>query len=153
MIPPSLLSAIMSAQSTSVNVPPLAEPDEVEGLAQDAGFRTLVVNGSGVASKAELIDAFARDLAFPGWVAHNWDALLDALRDLSWLKFETAAMVRVANLETLAEREVIALGTLSAVLADAAASWRRRSPLPVVFVLEDPHASADDEQVEQPIFW
>ena len=36
-------------------------------------------------SKAELLDGFARALEFPGWVGHNWDALADALGDLSWL--------------------------------------------------------------------
>jgi Barstar (barnase inhibitor) len=38
-----------------------------------------------VATKAELLAEFARALEFPGWVGRNWDALADALRDLSWL--------------------------------------------------------------------
>jgi RNAse (barnase) inhibitor barstar len=38
-----------------------------------------------VDSKAELLAAFAGALAFPDWVGRNWDALADALRDLSWL--------------------------------------------------------------------
>ncbi|HEV7654026.1 MAG TPA: barstar family protein [Mycobacteriales bacterium] len=37
------------------------------------------------ATKAELLTQFARALEFPGWVGRNWDALSDALRDLSWL--------------------------------------------------------------------
>jgi hypothetical protein len=37
------------------------------------------------ATKAELLADFARALRFPDWVGHNWDALADALRDLSWL--------------------------------------------------------------------
>ena len=37
------------------------------------------------ASKAELLDGLARALEFPGWVGRNWDALADALGDLSWL--------------------------------------------------------------------
>jgi hypothetical protein len=36
-------------------------------------------------TKAELLADFARALEFPGWVGRNWDALADALRDLSWL--------------------------------------------------------------------
>jgi hypothetical protein len=38
-----------------------------------------------VRTKAELLAAFAGALGFPGWVGRNWDALADALRDLSWL--------------------------------------------------------------------
>ena len=36
-------------------------------------------------TKSELLADFARALHFPDWVGHNWDALSDALRDLSWL--------------------------------------------------------------------
>jgi hypothetical protein len=38
------------------------------------------------ASKAQLLEEFARALEFPGWVGRNWDALADALGDLSWLR-------------------------------------------------------------------
>jgi RNAse (barnase) inhibitor barstar len=37
------------------------------------------------ATKAELLEGFARALRFPDWVGRNWDALADALGDLSWL--------------------------------------------------------------------
>jgi RNAse (barnase) inhibitor barstar len=37
------------------------------------------------ATKAELLAEFAGALQFPDWVGRNWDALSDALRDLSWL--------------------------------------------------------------------
>ena len=36
-------------------------------------------------SKAELLDAVAEALEFPAWTGRNWDALADALADLSWL--------------------------------------------------------------------
>lgn len=37
------------------------------------------------ATKAELLDAVAEALGFPAWTGRNWDALADALADLSWL--------------------------------------------------------------------
>jgi Barstar (barnase inhibitor) len=37
------------------------------------------------ATKAELLADLAAALRFPDWVGRNWDALSDALRDLSWL--------------------------------------------------------------------
>jgi hypothetical protein len=48
------------------------------------GWAVAVVDLAGSADKLTVLDAFARGLAFPGWVGHNWDALDDALRDLSW---------------------------------------------------------------------
>ncbi|HEX6756066.1 MAG TPA: barstar family protein [Mycobacteriales bacterium] len=39
----------------------------------------------GPRTKRELLDAIAEALEFPGWTGRNWDALADALRDLSWL--------------------------------------------------------------------
>src|SRR5262245_49080434 len=50
----------------------------------DAGWSVRVVDLSAVESKADLLGALARGLDFPGWVGRNWDALDDALRDLSW---------------------------------------------------------------------
>ncbi len=37
---------------------------------------------SGGVDKATVLAAFAADLDLPDWFGHNWDALLDALRDL-----------------------------------------------------------------------
>jgi Barstar (barnase inhibitor) len=52
----------------------------------DAERRGAAAVGIGpVTAKAELLAEFARALQFPGWVGRNWDALADALRDLSWL--------------------------------------------------------------------
>lgn len=52
-------------------------------VAQLTGATVAVLDGP--ATKRELLDALAGALAFPGWVGRNWDALADALGDLSWL--------------------------------------------------------------------
>ena len=44
-------------------------------------------------SKAALLSDFARALEFPDWSGHNWDALADSLRDLSWLPAGPHAVV------------------------------------------------------------
>ncbi len=44
-----------------------------------------MVDGRAARDKASLIEACARAFAFPDWVGRNWDALADALGDLSWL--------------------------------------------------------------------
>ena len=55
----------------------------VEELRQ-AGWAVRVVDLGSAGDKTAILERFARALAFPGWVGHNWDALDDALRDLSW---------------------------------------------------------------------
>jgi RNAse (barnase) inhibitor barstar len=57
----------------------------VRRLAEDHGWRSIVVDGRAARDKASLIEACARAFAFPEWVGRNWDALADALGDLSWL--------------------------------------------------------------------
>ena len=55
-------------------------------VAADATQQGAAVHRIGpAATKAELLTDLARALDFPGWVGPNWDALADALRDLSWL--------------------------------------------------------------------
>jgi hypothetical protein len=50
-----------------------------------SGLATLVVDLRDAEEKAQILDVFATGLRFPSWVGRNWDALDDALRDLSWL--------------------------------------------------------------------
>jgi RNAse (barnase) inhibitor barstar len=44
------------------------------------GVDVRVVRAAG--DKAEILDAFAEALRLPDWFGRNWDALVDALRDL-----------------------------------------------------------------------
>jgi hypothetical protein len=65
----------------------LAADDQLEAtIAMYAaeGWSTAIVDLRAAADKAAMLDAFARGLGFPAWVGHNWDALDDALGDLSW---------------------------------------------------------------------
>ena len=55
-------------------------------VARDAGERGIQPHLARPAgSKAGLLDAVAEALDFPAWTGRNWDALADALADLSWL--------------------------------------------------------------------
>jgi RNAse (barnase) inhibitor barstar len=51
----------------------------------EAGWTGRVVDGSAMDDRAGLFAQFAAALEFPDWFGHNWDALVDCLRDLSWL--------------------------------------------------------------------
>lgn len=47
----------------------------------------------GIKTKAELLTALATHLSFPEGFGHNWDALLDCLRDLSWIADQKVVLV------------------------------------------------------------
>jgi Barstar (barnase inhibitor) len=86
------------------------------------------------ATKAELLDGFARALQFPGWVGRNWDALADALGDLSWLPPGAKVVVWVGA-DALRARQPAAYRTALDVLRDGAErSMVSGRPLTVLLV-------------------
>lgn len=58
--------------------------DEVRSAARDAGLVLFDVDLSDVHSKSEFLAALAQKIEAPEWFGKNWDALADALADLSW---------------------------------------------------------------------
>jgi hypothetical protein len=108
--------------------------EDVVSHLRRAGWDVRVVNVGEVVDKTGLLDAFAQALSFPSWVGRNWDALDDALRDLSW--WSSGERGR-AIIVTQASRLDAGLGsewaTLCDVLGTAADRWREtRMPLGVL---------------------
>lgn len=58
------------------------------------------------ASKKDLLDSIAAALRFPSAFARNWDALEDALRDLSWLDKPSSHVVLFENV-SIPDRQVL----------------------------------------------
>ena len=85
-------------------------------------------------SKAELLDGFAAAMRFPHWVGRNWDALADALGDLSWLPAGPQAVVWVGP-RRLEDADPAAYRIALDVLEDAARTSDRH-PLTVLLVPE-----------------
>ena len=59
-----------------------------EALVEAAGtldYQVRRIDLAGCRDKACALDLIAEALRFPDWVGDNWDALADALNDLSWL--------------------------------------------------------------------
>jgi RNAse (barnase) inhibitor barstar len=90
------------------------------------------VDVGGLRSKGELLDALAAAYGFPDTFGRNWDALADALSDLSWQR-DRAYVLRLRE----AARPARALGadwaTFIDVLAYAAREWQSREVPFVVF--------------------
>ena len=76
----------------------LADPGQAGAYFVDAGdtealveaaetldYEVLRIDLAACRDKARVLELIADALRFPDWVGDNWDALADALNDLSWL--------------------------------------------------------------------
>lgn len=90
--------------------------------ARDAGLKVLRVDLDACADKPGLLSRISHRLDFPhGW-GGNWDALSDALRDLSWLPASGYALL-FGNADDLRQRSREDFDMLLDVLSEAAARW------------------------------
>lgn len=116
--------------------------------ARDAGLRVCRIDLEACTDKRMLLMRIGTQLDFPqGW-SRNWDALSDALRDLSWLPgtgyallFSDAGDLRQANAQDF--------DTLLDVLSETSASWAEGN-VPFWAFLELPGGgeAADDDTAD-----
>ena len=59
-------------------------PDELQAVAAQAGFALFEADLAAMQGKGGFLAAVAQAIQAPGWFGNNWDALADALGDLSW---------------------------------------------------------------------
>jgi hypothetical protein len=57
---------------------------DLRKAAAEADFALFDADMSAVQHKAEFLTVMAQAIAAPNWLGKNWDALADALGDLSW---------------------------------------------------------------------
>lgn len=86
------------------------------------GHSCIRIDLAACTTKAELLTRIAHALHFPDWFGHNWDALADCLRDLSWLP-GTGWRIEFNNVEALSSAEPETFATLLDILAEAASFW------------------------------
>ncbi|TNC99194.1 MAG: hypothetical protein FD121_432 [Gallionellaceae bacterium] len=60
--------------------------DALHDSVQRAGFTLFEADIATAHGKGEVLAEMARAIKAPDWFGHNWDALADALGDLSWSK-------------------------------------------------------------------
>lgn len=92
--------------------------DVLREATQDAGFTLFELDLAHVHNKGELLAAMAEMIGAPEWFGKNWDALADALGDLSWRPAPGyVLLLRDADLPDGDEE------TLSNILLEASAYW------------------------------
>ncbi len=92
--------------------------NDVHQAANEAGFAVFDADLAEAHGKGAVLAALAQAIEAPGWFGNNWDALADALGDLSWKSAPGyVLLLRDANLNA-AEEE-----TLSNILLETVAFW------------------------------
>ncbi|MFE5622059.1 barstar family protein [Streptomyces virginiae] len=115
--------------------------------AEAAGRTTVRLDLHGVRDKAGLMRRCGDALRLPQWVGGNWDALADALRDLSWLPGAAEGrLVAVTGWRGYAEARPAEWETFVEVLEEAVGFWRERGPGPgLAVVLAEPEPEPGSE--------
>ena len=87
-----------------------------------------------IPDRQTLFNILARDLDFPQYFGHNWDALYDLLCDLSWISQRRVVIIHEGFSFQLTDKE---LRTYLKLLIDAVKSWRPKEnhELAVIFPL------------------
>ncbi|TDU79271.1 barstar family protein [Streptomyces sp. KS 21] len=113
-------------------------PAPAVAAAEKAGWTTLRVDLAGVRSKAELMRRWGAALAVPAWFGGNWDALADALIDLSWLPQVPGRLVVVTSWSSYAGARPGDWETLQEVLEGAVQYWRDAEDGALAVLLAEP---------------
>lgn len=89
---------------------------------RDAGLRVATIDLAGCHDKRTLLTRMATQLDFPRTFGGNWDALVDCLRDLSWIKANGYALFfsDADGLRNDAEKD---FDTLLEVLDESSQFW------------------------------
>lgn len=109
--------------------------DELRAAAHDANFALFDADLRGVKGKQNLLNALAAAAAFPPEFGVNWDALTDALCDLSWHGGAAGYVLLLRNVSatfglSANDREIV-----QDILADTVVYWRQRNkPFWIFFV-------------------
>ncbi len=65
-------------------LPARTRPASVRRAVEPAGWRVFSIDGKDISDKPAFLGAVAAAMQFPDYVAKNWDAFEEAVRDLEW---------------------------------------------------------------------
>lgn len=109
--------------------------EALRGVVDKSGFVLLDADLKGIKGKKNLFNALAQAANFPSGFGANWDALADALCDLSWCGDTAGYVLLLRNTsDTLGlsanDREIA-----QDILADTVVYWRqRKKPFWIFFI-------------------
>ena len=98
----------------------------LEAAALDAELLVRRIDLQGCEDKPALLARMADALALPPAQGHNWDALADQLRDLSWLPAPGYTLL-FSNTHALRDADETAFDTLLDILDATTVDWQERN--------------------------
>ncbi|WP_406181347.1 barstar family protein [Streptomyces sp. NBC_01006] len=118
--------------------------------AEEAGWTTLRVDLAGVRGKAELMRRWGAALQVPSWFGGNWDALADALMDLSWLPRAPGRLVAVTSWRSYAQVRPGDWETLQEILEQAVDFWREGADGELTVLLAEAPGGSPEGTAHEP---
>lgn len=122
------------------------DADAMLDAARALGFAVARVDLGDATTKAGVLARIAAALAFPDWFGHNWDALADALGDLSWSPPAPGRVLLLEHAAAWRDAEPDEFDTLLAVLDEAAFDWADRG-VPLWSLLPVPPGDLEEDEV------
>ncbi|MEV5750988.1 barstar family protein [Actinoallomurus sp. NPDC052308] len=106
--------------------------------AERAGRRVFWLDVHDVRDKRALLERCAEEFLLPSYFGHNWDALQDGLRDLSWAPANCGYLVMYDHWRELAGADPAVHQTLLEVFTAAVEHWRHTAtPLAVLILVTE----------------
>lgn len=115
-----------TAAVCSLSPAPLPEGEGIDILraaVTQVGFALFEADLAAVQGKGEFLAAIAQAIHAPEWFGNNWDALADALGDLSWQPAPGYVLLLRNGGETLG-LSVADYGVASEIFADSVSFWK-----------------------------
>jgi RNAse (barnase) inhibitor barstar len=103
--------------------------------AERSGWRVFHLDGRQVATKDDFLAACAKAMSFPRYFGHNWDALEDCLRDLSWAPARYGYLVLYEDPRNFNAARPDEFAVALNILASAVEFWRE-TPTPMAVLLQ-----------------
>lgn len=119
---PEFFAARLQGPAGVYKVPPGAA-DALSRAAGQLGYLSVRIPLREVRTKGELLAKLAECLCFPDWFGHNWDALEDCLKDLSWLPARGYVLV-LEDADVLANAAADEFAVAIEILQSAADWWQ-----------------------------
>ena len=117
-----------------------ASDADLRSVSAARGYTWIDMSLSAAADKAELLRRFDDALKCPPGFGHNWDALADALQDLSWLPGQ-GAVIAFRDVDVYARRCPGDWNTLRSILDESVDFWRRQRRTFMVLLDAGHHSS------------
>ena len=104
--------------------PSRASLETLQAEADEAGWRLFHLDGSAIHDKAGFLAAAKRAFDMPAYAGKNWDALEEAINDLSWVPAAGYAVV-YDDAGNLDDHDPAAFATAVDILNTAAQNWQQ----------------------------